>query len=327
MPTVTVSPASAPAGSTFRFTVTGYLPDEQVSFWAMDPENKPDPNKRELVCDKQGSVTWEWEVQADRKPGVWTMYTRGAAARQVASVTFVVTGDRPEDIRMEPTSGKPGTMFQFYATGFHADEEMDFWLTGPQTPQRRFDQSYDHLAEKTLYADSQGEVWWTWTAPANSMDGTWTMTARGRDSRRERTITFPIVRDAPLPQPYYVVPASGAPGTTFTFTIDDMPTSRAAYWVTAPDGTIYPLDGSDYLDWRIAVDDTGHARWTWTVPADGQRGTWTMVVRNLSDNLKLRRPKDREDMARYEEDRWEYAEDIRDQAIEYRLYVIPFTVE
>ncbi len=326
MPTLNVSPNHAPVGSTFRFTVSGYLPEEHVYFWAIDPTNTPDPNERELVCDNQGTVTWEWEVKADRMPGEWTMYTRGSAGWKTASVIFYVEGEPPQGIRMQPESGGPGTTFAFVATGFHADEEMNFWLTGAKTDQRRFDQEYD-LVDKKLHADEQGSVQWEWTAPANIVEGTWHMTARGEESRIERIISFPIIRDDPLPLPYSVSPTSGAPGTTFTFTINDMPTSRAAYWVTAPDGTIYPLDRSEYLDWRIHVDDNGYASWTWTVPADAQRGTWTMIVRNLSDNLLLRPPKDREDIPRYEEDRKEHQEDTRDQAIEYREYVIPFRVE
>jgi hypothetical protein len=325
-PTLTVSPASVPRGRELQFTASGYKPGERIFYWAINPTGDPVANEKELEADQNGAVTWKWEVESDWPAGTWTMYTRGAAGLQEARVFFEVSGFEAFDIRMQPASGAPGTTFEFQATGFYADEEMDFWLTTPESRSRRFDQEVD-LTEEKLHADANGMISWRWTAPANVQAGRWHMTARGEESRVERVIAFDIVRATPLPDPYSVTPRSGPPGTTFTFSISDMPTSRAAYWVTAPDGTIYPPEGVDRRSWRVAVDDNGNATWNWTVPADAQSGTWLMVVRNLSDNLKLRPPKDREDIPRYEEDVKEYEEDVRDQAEEYREYVIRFTVE
>lgn len=321
-----VSPDAAPAGSDFWFQVSGYIPGEKVFFWAIDPNGRPEPNAKELLADANGTVTWKWKVEPDRTVGQWNMYTRGDASRKEVNVPFTVVGPEPVGIRMEPRAGSPGSAFNFAATGFRSNEEIKIWLTGPQQGPRRFDQEYD-VVNKAWHADADGTIWWTWTAPAQSEDGTWRMTARGQESRIERVIDFTITRATPLGIPYAVSPLSGPPGTRFTFTVEDIPTSTAAYWITAPDGTIYPLDTSDYLKWRVAVDAHGHATWTWQSPPDAQRGQWVMIVRNLSDNLLLRRPKDQEDIPRYEEDLKEHEKDIRDQALEYREYLIYFTIE
>ncbi|NJN67299.1 MAG: hypothetical protein HC884_11605 [Chloroflexaceae bacterium] len=326
-PALWVVPERAPRGSTFRFAVSGYLPGEKVFFWAVNPDGRPVPNHRELEADEQGAAAWEWTVEPDEPPGRWVMVSRGDVGRQEGQVTFEVTAPEglPDAVRVEPARGTPSTTFHFFASGFSAREEVDIWLTGPHEEPRRFDVSFD--VREDLRTDEQGQVWWSWTAPENVPGGTWQMTARGADSRVERVVVFGMVRETPLPLPYSVSPASGPPGTVFHFSAEDVPTARAAFWLTAPDGSVIPTDHTDFRErWTLTVGDDGVVAWDWTAPPDAQRGVWLMVLRNRSEDPAL-------DWSRADDpEEWEHelarsAEARRDSVIEFREYVIRFTVE
>lgn len=325
--TLGVSPEHAPAGSTFWFQATGFTPGERLFSWAIDPTGQPHETEVEPEVDRNGDATWSWTVEADKPIGQWSFAVRGSASWNEAQVSFSVVGAKQPDILVEPCCGRPGTTFSFYATGFYADEEMDYWLVGPDNIERRFDQEYDLVKNKISSSDAGGNVAWTWTAPEQTQGGTWHMVARGAESRIERVVAFDLVRDDPIPLPYSVSPASGPPGTTFTFTVENIPTDEAVYWLNAPDGRILPDDPAQYRHWRVPLGAEGQATWTWTSPPDAQPGQWTMVVYNAPSDFQIRPPKDEEDIPRYLDDFDKFEREIRRAAFNYREYVIPFVIE
>ncbi len=325
------APAAAPAGTRFRFGASGFSPGETVFFWALDGNGRPYPNSKTAEADALGRAEWTWEVHADRPPGQWNMVARGDASRNEVQIPFVVSSGLQQAIAMEPQgSGAPGTTFTFHASGFYANEPIDLWLTGPDMHVRRFDQEYDLVDRPDIRSDAQGNVQWTWTAPANALAGRWRMSARGEESRALQVIDFDIVRTEPLPLPFSVSPASGPPGTTFTFRAENIPSDRAAYWLTLPDGSTIPEEWLDSPDWKLWVDPHGSVTWTWTAPDNASVGQWTMVVRNLTVKTQPEAPgtvnDDKEAEARARAAR-QFEEDVRQTTLEYREYAIPFTIE
>lgn len=322
-PVLSVSPASAPAGTRFRFSATGFLPAEKVFFWAIDSAGTPHRNDKEAEADATGAVAWSWEVHSDKPTGEWTMTARGDASRRQGQVTFTVTGPAEDAIQIEPSVAAPGTIFNIAITGLWSQEKVLVWLTPPEEATNRYDQPKDMIMD--LMTDTGGNAWWTWTAPAETLGGEWHITARGENSRIERDIAFTIERDNPPPPAYGVSPASGPTGTVFTFFADNIPTDRAAYWVTAPDGTVV-TNMWDYRKWMLSQTSTDRFEWTWTAPADAMPGVWTVAIRNLSDRpiidwTKYADPDKREEQQR------RYEENRRNSVLEAREYVIHVTVE
>jgi hypothetical protein len=330
-PVLRVDPERAPRGSTFQFVGSGYLPGEKVFFWAINPDGRPVSRHthihEELEADAQGAAAWEWTVEPDEPPGRWMMVSRGDVSRKEGQVFFEVTAPEglPDAIRVEPTRGMPATTFHFFASGFFAQEEVDMWLTGPHEEPQRFAISFD--IREDLRTDEQGQVWWSWAAPENVPGGVWHLTVRGADSRVERVVPLTIVRETPLPLPYGVHPASGPPGTVFRFHAEDVPTARASYWLTAPDGSVIPTDHTDFRErWTLTVGEDETVDWEWTAPPDAQRGVWLMVLRNRSEDPALDWSK-AADPEEWEQELARSAEARRDSVIEFREYVIRFTVE
>jgi hypothetical protein len=325
-PVLSVSPAQAPLGTRFQFRATGYKPGETVFFWATNPDGHPMPNHKEARADANGLVVWSWEVPHDEQPGLWTMTTRGDASRREGQVTFIVTdpAPQPEAIRMEPENGKPGTTFHFFAAGFYAGEEMSFWLTPPEPYAERQDQPGTIVED--MQADEQGEAWWNWTAPDQTAEGVWHMTARGDESRVERIIAFSIVRDTPLLPLYGVEPASGPPGTTFRFFARDIPTDHASYWLTRPDGTVIPDDHTDFQNnWILNAVEQDTFVWEWTAPADAPPGVWLMVIRSRPDQPDYD-PSKNKDTRQRQHEKSRYVENRRDSVINHREYGIRFMI-
>lgn len=323
-PVISVSPEQDGQEKPFIFRAVGFMPGEDVFYWATSPEGRPVPNHKTAKADSSGVAVWEWAVDADELPGQWHMSARGDASRKEAQAYFFVVGSDQRDVRAEQLVGKPGETLSFSASGFFFREEMSFWLTAPEMPYRRFDQKYDLIED--IQADEQGNVAWVWTIPDRAFAGEWRMTVRGDDSRLEQVIAFQVVRDEPLPDLFGVSPAEGSPGTTFSFFADDIPTDRASIWLTRPDGSIVPEDHADFRDhWIISLGEDGRYQWTWTAPDDAQPGTWLMVIRNRSEEPRLD-PDRMDDTAERQHEKARYTENRIDSVLEYRQYAIPFTV-
>ncbi len=320
----TVSPDSAPLGTRFRFQASGYMPGETVFFWATDPNGYPYENAKEAEANAYGVVEWSWEVHDDKPVGAWRMSARGDASRKEGSVTFHVTGPDKDTIVVAPLNGAPGTTFAFEAGGFLAREDVEVWLDVPATDQRRYDQPQNVPLD--LKADKNGFVSWEWIAPPQTAGGNWRMVVRGEDSRITRVATFTIVRDAPPPAVYGVYPQSGPPGTTFHFFANDIPTDRASYWVTAPDGTVI-TEMTDYRDWMLSGDNS-RFEWTWTAPPDAEPGLWTMVIHDLADQPRI----DPEKLFNPDADirqgeKSDYDDDRIDSVEKAREFVIVFNIQ
>jgi hypothetical protein len=85
-----------------------------------------------------------------------------------------------------------------------------------------------------------------------------------------------------------VQPASGTPGTTFTFTVtgDWVPEERIEYWVFGP-GSNRPFEMGEFVN---QPDEAGRTVWTWTAPAGVWSGVWSMNARSIDGYLAVQIP-------------------------------------
>lgn len=178
-----------------------------------------------------------------------------------------------------PPQGTVGTRFNFVADGFMAGEPIDFWLTAPDGGTVPRYPSVD--------ADNNGQVVWSWDAPAGAPNGVWRMTARGVKTDRRETIPFTIVGAGATPAPRSVTPPSGPPGTRFTFSAGGFNgNERVGTWLNGPDGRDIELSTEDGNPIWVA-DKDGQLIWTWASPETASGGSWRVLARGLSSNYQV----------------------------------------
>jgi hypothetical protein len=203
------------------------------------------------------------------------MVVRGKVSDTKIQIPFIVDPVPSEaPISVEPAAGSPGVVLGFIARGYNSGEVIDTWASGPGS------QTYE-LERHT--ANRRGVARWAWRVPEDIPDGEWQVVARGRDSRVMRKITIPIYRAAPpeVEDVAGVMPASGPPGTTFTFYGTGYERRElVGYWLTRPDGQVVRTnDMPDKEADEVHADLNGRVEISWTAPPDAQRGTWVLTMR------------------------------------------------
>jgi hypothetical protein len=291
-PTGSVTPTSGPPTTTFNYNAQGFVPGEKVGVFLRQPDGtNPNYGRYALpqpIADETGAITWSWTAPEGAQIGDWVMTAKGTYSGLAVEIPFVVT--TPDDPALipsvTPTSGAPGTTFNFTAPGFRRagseggrGELVDLYAVDPNG------RSYDYTGEP-VYSDYEGIARWSWTAPADAVGGEWKFIANDGNVKRRvyHEIFFTIERSAPPVAPpanASVTPTSGAPGTTFTFTGGGYVSGeRVSYWINQPDRDVIRFD----VD--AVADKDGKVSFTWTSPADAQRGVWTFVFRsNPNDKI------------------------------------------
>jgi hypothetical protein len=275
-----VTPPSGAPGSTFTVNVSGLNPGEEAGSWLTRPDGRAIDATPYLKADGEGRVSWSWTSPAGAQAGVWQAVTRGEDSRAEVVASFIVTGDNPAPVAppspargsVSPASGGPGTLFTFSLEGFRRTEKVAYWPTQP-------DGTVETTRREPISTDGDGRATLVWQAPDQAQNGSWVMTFEGLTSGRVLQVGFAIAAN-PAAQAT-VSPASGGPGTTFSFQAGGFNViERIDTWLERPDGTaqIGPVE--------VRADGNGLAAWTWTAPADAPGGAWTMVARGQdSDRL------------------------------------------
>ncbi|NJO05636.1 MAG: hypothetical protein HC876_08990 [Chloroflexaceae bacterium] len=291
-----VEPVAGPPDTPFRFTIEGFQTNEPVAYWVTtrnhdlvyDNEGNLVLIDQQTEADSTGLARWTWEAPRRMLPGEYNMVVEGrlsTLSTDPVRIPFTITdpgnstpdGATPPPV--DPIAGGPGTTFSFYAEGYNSGELIDIYFISPDgSTLGRNDEGY-RIVDET--ASRQGIGRWQWMAPAGIVQGEWTLVARGRDSRNLNTISFQIYNEVAPELPYGVTPASGPPGTTFTFYGEGFHFDRnVAYWLTAPDGTrIRPRNSENAEADEIGADSNGRVEITWTSPPDAQQGIWQMTLR------------------------------------------------
>lgn len=267
-----VTPPRGAPGTTFTVSVSGLTPGEEAGSWLTMPDGRAIDATPYLKADGDGSLSWTWTSPANTPSGVWQAVTRGKKSRAEVVASFIVTGNNPVPTpppspargSVTPASGAPGTTFTFSLEGFRRTEEVAYWPTQP-------DGTVETSRREPISTDGDGKATLVWQAPAQAQGGAWVMTFEGQTSGYVLQVGFTIAAN-PAAQAS-VSPASGPPGTTFTFQAGGFNVIEwIDTWLERPDGS--PTHGP----MEVRADGDGLASWTWTAPADAPGGAWTMVA-------------------------------------------------
>jgi hypothetical protein len=269
-PTITLSPTTVHPGDNLTISVTGFGHNENIFYWATRPDGLPLENRPSAESDGNGNGSWVYKVPNNAVAGTWLMNVLGDSSGRSAQAAFTVTVESANPpYSVTPASGPVGTTFHFTASGFRdKPEKVYFWFISPSG------KGVD--GPKWKHNNEDGTVSWDWTAPSDVVGGVWQAVAHGEVSHIEQVIPFTITRDTPAASASASVsPESGGPGTTFTFTADGYKEGeRVGYWLNLPDGTVLRFDH------ELTGDAKGRVTWSWTAPANAQRGLYTMSARS-----------------------------------------------
>ncbi|NTV64153.1 MAG: hypothetical protein HGA65_11535, partial [Oscillochloris sp.] len=278
-----VSPQSGGVGTRFEFRADGFTPQERVDFWLTGPDGSVQTRYPSVNADASGAVAWSWDVAPGTANGHWDMTAFGIDSDLRVVIGFSVVGSTTTTLptQITPASGPRGTTFKFSVGGMNAGERVSAWLTQPNG--RTLD--FDPGEEFRIYADENGSLSWTWTAPSNADAGIWLANVRGMNSGRAVDIRFTITGDQLAGPSRYVSPAFGAPGTIFTVVVGGLnPGEEAGSWLAQPDGST--INATSY----IKVDDNGVATWTWESPTTAASGTWQAVTKAKDSQILVAIP-------------------------------------
>lgn len=264
-----VSPASGAVGTRFSFSVTGFGRFEYLGFYPTRPDGSVQETRLDPVkTDGEGRATIVWQAPPRIPAGAWVMNIEGRDSDRRLVVPFTIVADeQTPGASVSPSEGVPGTSFAFRASGFNQIEFVNTWLELPDGSQRD--------GPKGVRANGKGVAEWSWTAPADAVGGRWIMVVRGKDSELTFRVPITIKRDAPPPAQASVAPERGAPGTTFVFNAGGfLRGERVGYWLNLPDGSVQRFDK------ELRADAAGQVSWSYSVPANGQRGQYVMALRS-----------------------------------------------
>jgi hypothetical protein len=279
----TVAPSEGPPGTRFVFIAAGFTPNEQLSFWLNLPDGRvqvagiTEPQR----ATAQGEATWVWTAPQDAPLGVWQMVAHGRGSGVERVIAFTIVAPTPTDTLpygVVPTSGSPGTVFHFYATGFRALEGIVMEARGPS----------DAIVTEGFVllgpANADGRVDGSWTAPANAAPGDWQMVARGVNSDVTRAIPITILPgNAPAPATLSASPGLGSPGLRFSFSgAGFAPDEEISVWLNLPDGRVVAAR----VEGITRAGPDGRVGWTWVAPAEGPLGDWQMVAHGIKSGTE-----------------------------------------
>ncbi len=279
-----VQPSSGGPGTVFNFSANGYRAEERVDTWINTPGDQPQAIMTQPIADANGAISWQWTAPAGAAGGTWRMVARGRVSRVETIIPLQIDGptptptpnaQRPAGEGASPASGGPGTLFTITASGFTPNERLDTWANTPSGVQSE--------VPAWVFADAQGAASWQWTAPADAENGTWQLIGRGIESRTMRIVSVQIIAGPPPATPtpdQGVSPASGLPGTTFSFYASGFRRDEDVnFWGTTPSGDVETNAKG------VRANRDGRAEWSWIAPANAAPGVWTMTARGAASRV------------------------------------------
>lgn len=182
-------------------------------------------------------------------------------------------------VSVQPPEGAAGTTFTFQAEGFLKGERVGTWLEDPS--------GKVETIEWRAYADSEGRMSLTWTAPNDVRGGFWRFIARGQVSRYEAAVEFAIIAPETPPSrvpSFMVMPeARGQPGSTLTFV------ARGGFDSFEQVGTWFLLPDGSTLDVALGIssDASGQIYREWVIPDNAQAGQWVFRARGINSGFQI----------------------------------------
>jgi hypothetical protein len=293
----TVVPETGTPGTRFVFLADGFKPNERLSAWANTPDARVVPYDADVPAraTSDGSVSWNWAAPAGFQPGTWQFVVHGLSSgvERVFNVGInPPAGAAPAaEYNIQPSTGYPGDIFRFYATGFTEGEQVETRVVAPNGASLTKGLDVDGVAR------AGGRVDGSWTAVTDDVQyGRWQIVLRGSDSKVERAIPFTLAQPgAPSVQAPRVSPEVGRPGMRFIFELAGFqPDEQLSAWVNTADGRIVAVDQDELkptgvdvsANWTWTAADDGSVTFGWSAPADAAPGGWSMVVHGRKSGVE-----------------------------------------
>jgi hypothetical protein len=195
----------------------------------------------------------------------------------------------PTTVRLDPPSGRAGTVFTILGDGFQSGERVSLWITAPGGSVRPISAKPD--------ADRNGSISGSRIQiPTDSgfRDGVWYVTAQGSKSGRQGIGTFRLTgQQAPAPPPENrlgvilhddlrvrgngdIVPLAAPSGFLFTFSARGFDRDeRVGVWFTKPNRKTQAVEGKlirrDGPNVTVVFRASGFEEGVWTITAQGAR--------------------------------------------------------
>ncbi len=134
-PTLSVTPTSGPAGTTFSFSGSDFLPGDQAIVVTINGDAAGS-----VGSNAAGAIAFTLSTAANTAPGAYTVRATDSAGRSddvLFTVSAVAIGD--PTLAVAPASGPPGTTFTFVGRNFTANQPATVSLDGQALGQVNID--------------------------------------------------------------------------------------------------------------------------------------------------------------------------------------------
>ncbi|HRW49789.1 MAG TPA: S8 family serine peptidase [Caldilinea sp.] len=199
-PTASVVPAAGPPGTTFLLTGKYNVPYSWVDI--CESPCTFDSYITTVYADAAGDIAAYLYSPTNIAPGLYPIQTYNIADR-TAETSITISGAGSPTLSVTPTSGPAGTTFSFSGSDFlPGDQAIVVTVNGESAG--------------SVGSNAAGAIAFTLSTAANTAPGAYTVRATDRAGRTD-DVLFTVTAVAAGDPTLTVAPASGPPGTTFTF--------------------------------------------------------------------------------------------------------------
>jgi hypothetical protein len=249
-PTATITPVAGPPGTTFLLTGKYNVPYGWVDI-CISPCSF-DSYITTVYADAAGNIAAFLFTSANIVPGQYPIQTYNLADRTAEAMLTISDATEPV-LEVTPTSGPAGTAFSFSGSDFlPGDQEIEVTINGELL--------------RSVGSNEAGDIAFTFDTASNTPAGSYTVEATDSAGRSGAT-SFTVTAVAAGEPQLTVTPASGPPGTTFTFAASDF-TANAPATVS--------LDGQELG--QVNIDATGKVTITLATTGTTAPARYTLVV-------------------------------------------------
>jgi hypothetical protein len=259
-PTLSVSPDAGPPGTRFQFSGTNFLPNDTQITVQLNGQTIGTASS-----NANGALSFSITTRTDTPPGTYTLVAADRSGRS-ATAAFTVQPAATEQptLTVSPTSGPPGTSFQFTGQRFAPNASVSFSIDGQAAGQTQ--------------TDAAGAFVVTLNTTSETRPGAYTFTAA--QGAQRATVEYRVTEGGGSPQ-------SGS-GLFVTLAWTDPPAQVGAartlvnnldLTVTGPDGRVVRGNGGTTADSvnpieTVRLDRPAVGTYIITVTATSVNGTF-----------------------------------------------------
>ncbi|GED11348.1 choice-of-anchor G family protein [Cellulosimicrobium cellulans] len=270
-PTVTVDPATVPAGTPTTVTGTGYTPDATVTVEVRDSEGTVVATLTDVPTDGEGGFTSPITVPADSAPGDYVVVGIDDTTTTEAETPLTVEAAAIEPtITVDPTTANPGDEVTVDGAGYTPDATV--------TVEIRDGSGTVIETVEDVPTDGEGDFTSPITVPADTTPGDYTVV--GIDDTTETEAETPLgVGGVGVSEPTVTVdPTTANPGDEVTVTGEGWPPSTTVTVVLVDE------DGDVVATVDVETDEEGSFTTPVTVPDDAAPGDYTVHASDDTGN-------------------------------------------